>query len=275
MDPEQVNELIQQYQPEVLAVATKLLAAVLIFYIGKYIAGVVRNAFKRLMTARKVDATLVGFVGNLVYGALLAFTVIAALGQIGIQTASFVAVLGAAGLAIGLALQGSLSNFAAGVMLLIFRPFKAGDFVEVAGVGGIIEEIGIFTTQMRTGDNKTLIIPNGQVTDGVIVNYSTKPTRRVDLMFGIGYEDDIDKAREVINGVIAADARIHDDPEPLVVVSELADSSVNFTVRVWVDSGDYWPVKFALTEETKKSLDAANISIPYPQHDVHIHQQAS
>ncbi len=275
MDAQQVNELIQQYQPQVLSVAMQVLLAIIIFYVGKYIAGVVRNMLVRILTARKIDATLVSFVGSLIYGGLLAFTVIAALAQVGIQTASFVAVIGAAGLAIGLALQGSLSNFAAGVMLLIFRPFKAGDFVEAAGVAGIVEEIGIFNTLMRTGDNKALVIPNGQITDGVITNYSTKPTRRVDLVFGIGYDDDIDAAREVISTVIADDERILDDPEPLVVVSELADSSVNFTVRVWVNSGDYWPVKFALTENTKKALDAAGISIPFPQRDVHIHQQAS
>ncbi len=275
MDAQQVNELIQQYQPQVLSVAMQVLLAIVIFYVGKYIAGIVRNMLVRILTARKLDATLVSFVGSLVYGGLLAFTIIAALAQVGIQTASFVAVIGAAGLAVGLALQGSLSNFAAGVMLLIFRPFKAGDFVEAAGVAGIIEEIGIFNTLMRTGDNKALVIPNGQITDGVITNYSAKPTRRVDLVFGIGYDDDIDEARAVISKVIAEDERIHDEPEPLVVVSELADSSVNFTVRVWVDSGDYWPVKFALTENTKKALDDAGISIPYPQRDVHIHQQES
>ncbi len=274
MDAQQINELIQQYQPQVLAMAVQALTAIIIFYVGKYIAGFVRSMLVRILTARKLDATLVSFVGSLAYGALLAFTVIAALAQIGIQTASFVAVLAAAGLAIGLALQGSLSNFAAGILLMIFRPFKAGDFVEAAGVAGIVEEIGIFTTQMRTGDNKTLIIPNSQVTDTVITNYSTKPTRRVDLVFGIGYDDDIDAARDVIRSVIEADERIHKDPEPLIVVSALADSSVNFTVRVWVNSGDYWPVNFALTEATKKALDAADITIPYPQRDVHIHQVA-
>jgi small conductance mechanosensitive channel len=196
----------------------------------------------------------------------------AAISQLGIQTTSFIAVLGAAGFAVGLALQGSLGNFAAGVMMIIFRPFKAGDFIEAAGIAGVVEDIGIFTTTLRTGDNKTIIVPNGQVTSGIIVNYSTKETRRVDLTVGVSYDDDIDKVREVIKGIIAADERIHSEPEPVIVVSALADSSVNFAVRVWVDAGNYWPVNFHLQETIKKRFDEEGISIPYPQQDVHIHQ---
>jgi len=203
---------------------------------------------------------------------LLAFVVIAALGQLGIQTASFVAIIGAAGLAIGLALQGSLSNFASGVLLLVFKPFKAGDFVEAAGTAGSIEKIQIFTTELVTPDNKQIIIPNSAITGGTITNYSAKDTRRVDLTIGISYDDDIDKARELIFDEISIDDRILKEPEPVVLVMTLGDSSVNFALRSWAATSDYWPVYTSLTESIKKRFDKDGISIPFPQTDVHIHQ---
>jgi small conductance mechanosensitive channel len=209
----------------------------------------------------------------MVYYALLTFVILAALSQIGIQTTSFIAVIGAAGLAVGLALQGSLANFAAGFLLIMFRPFKVGDFIEGAGVMGTVESLQIFTTQLRTPDNKKIIIPNASLTGDNIVNWSATGTRRVDMVFGIGYDDDIDRAKQVINEIIAADERILKDPKPQVAVSELADSSVNFVARPWVKTGDYWSVFFDTTEAVKKRFDAEGISIPYPQSDVHVYQQ--
>ena len=250
----------------------KLVVALLIFVIGKWVAKRLASIAEKMMKSREVDAALVNFVSSLVYYALLIFVVIAALGQIGIQTASFVAIVGAAGLAIGLAMQGSLSNFAAGVLIIIFKPFKIGDFVEMAGVAGVIENIMIFTTELKTGDNKKVIVPNSSVLGGVITNYSANDTRRVDLVMGIGYNDDIDKAKRVLEEIISADARILKAPAPLIAVSELADSSVNFAVRPWVKSGDYWAVYFALHETVKKRFDQEGISIPYPQQDVHLHK---
>lgn len=250
----------------------KLIVALFIFVIGKWLAKKLSSVAEKMMKTREVDAALVNFISSMVYYALLIFVVIASLGQIGIQTASFVAIVGAAGLAIGLAMQGSLSNFAAGVLIIIFKPFKIGDFVEMAGVSGVIENIMIFTTEMKTGDNKKVIVPNSSVLGGVITNYSANDTRRVDLVMGIGYSDDIDKARQVLEELINADERILKDPAPLVAVSELADSSVNFVVRPWVKSADYWGVYFGLTEAVKKRFDQEGISIPYPQQDVHLHK---
>jgi small conductance mechanosensitive channel len=250
----------------------KVLAAVAIFIVGRWVAKGVRKLVQRVMAKGKVDSTLVTFTANLAYIGLLAFVVIAALGQLGIQTTSFIAIIGAAGLAIGLALQGSLSNFAAGFLLIIFRPFKVGDLIEGAGVFGVVEAIQIFTTQLKTADNKTVIVPNAKLTDDNIVNWTVKGTRRVDMVMGIGYEDDIDKARSLMADIIEADARILKDPAPQISVSELADSSVNFVVRPWVKVEDYWGVYFDLTEKIKKSFDSNGISIPYPQRDVHVYQ---
>ena len=250
----------------------KIVAAVAIFIIGRWVSKLVRKLIERLMVKGGVDQTLVSFTGNLAYVAMLAFVIIAALGQLGIQTTSFIAILGAAGLAVGLALQGSLSNFAAGFLMIIFRPFKVGDFIEAAGTAGTVEEIQIFTTQLKTPDNKTIIIPNSSLTADNIVNWSVKGTRRVDLTMGIGYDDDIDQARQIMADIMAADDRILKDPVPQIAVAELADSSVNFTVRPWAAAGDYWGVYFDLTEQFKKAFDKAGISIPYPQSDVHMYQ---
>jgi small conductance mechanosensitive channel len=272
---ETMEEILNQVK-EILAIyGIRVIAALAIFIIGRWVAKGLRNLLRRVMTRSKVDKTLISFVCNLSYVVLLAFVIIAALSKLGIETTSLIAILGAASLAIGLALRGSLSNFAAGVMMIIFRPFKVGDFIEGGGTSGTVEEIQIFSTQLKTADNKTVIIPNSKIFGDKIVNYSTKPTRRVDMTFGIGYEDDIDKSRSVIQGIIDKDKRVLKDPAPLVVVSELADSSVNFTVRVWTKSADYWGVFFDTTETVKKQFDAESISIPYPQQDVHHYHHKS
>ncbi|MDH3840222.1 MAG: mechanosensitive ion channel [Chromatiales bacterium] len=248
----------------------RLIAAIAIFVIGKWVARKLADSVKRLMERGDSDEMLVRFVRNMVYFLLLTFVIMAAISQVGIETTSFIAVLGAAGFAVGLALQGSLANFAAGVLLLIFRPFKVGDFIEGAGVSGVVEALHVFTTTLKTGDNKTVIIPNGDLASGTIVNYSTQATRRVDLVFGIGYGDDIDKAKALMHEEMGADDRILKDPAPTVGLVELADSSVNFVCRPWVNSSDYWGVLFDLNERIKKRFDAEGINIPYPQQDVHI-----
>ena len=247
-----------------------ILFAVIIFIAGKWLVGVITRLVKKLMTKAHMDNILVNFIGSIIRSVLLLFVVIAALDQLGVNTTSLIALIGAAGLAIGLALQGSLQNLASGVMLIVFRPFKDGDFIEAGGTMGVVEQIGIFTTQMRTGDNKEVIVPNGQIFGGTITNYSKRETRRVDMVFGIGYGDDIRKAKEIITGIIEADERILKDPAPLVAVGELADSSVNFNVRPWVKSGDYWGVYFDLNERIKNAFDENGISIPFPQMDVYL-----
>jgi small conductance mechanosensitive channel len=250
----------------------RILTALIILIVGRWIARAFGNLVQRLMDKRDIDPTLTGFVGSLTYYALFTFVALAALSRLGIQTTSFIAVIGAAGLAIGLALQGSLANFAAGFMLIFFRPFRVGDLIEGAGVAGVVEKIQIFTTQLKTPDNKIIIIPNAKLTDDNIINWSATGTRRVDMVFGIGYEDDIDKAKAIIGEVVAADNRVLKNPAPQIAVSELADSSVNFVVRPWVNTGDYWDVYFDLTETIKKRFDAAGVSIPFPQRDVHLYQ---
>lgn len=250
----------------------RLVYAVVIFVVGRWVAKAVTRFIRRIMSSKNVDETVTNFTASLSYIALLAFVIIASLNKLGIQTTSFIAILGAAGLAIGLALQGSLSNFAAGVLMIIFKPFKTGEYVEGGGAAGTVEKVEIFSTQLITPDNKTVIIPNAKMMGDNIVNYSAKGTRRVDMVFGIGYNDDIDKARGLISEVIASDGRILKDPVPDIVVSELADSNVNLATRVWSSVDDYWDVLFATTEKVKKRFDAENISIPFPQRDVHMYQ---
>jgi len=245
--------------------------AAAILFGGIWLSKRIKNYVATAMEKREIDVLLASFSSNIIYVALVAFVIIAALGQLGIQTTSFVAIIGAAGLAIGLSLQGSLSNFASGVMIIAFRPFKVGDFIEAGGVAGIVEGIQIFSTQMRTGDNKAVIVPNSNIIGGNITNYSAKDTRRVDLVFGIGYDDDIKKAKDVLTELVNNDERILKDPEPVIAVSELADSSVNFVCRPWVKTADYWGVYFDLTEAVKLRFDKEGISIPYPQQDVHMH----
>ncbi len=254
--------------------AVNLVTAIIIFLIGRWLASKTVSGVDKLMARREVDEVLRQFVKN-VLGVLLIFIVaLIALEQLGIDTTSLLALLGAAGLAVGLALKDSLSNFAAGVMLLLFKPFRSGDFVEAGGSTGIVEKIGMFTTQMRTPDNCEINVPNANIYSDTIVNYSTKPTRRIDLVIGIGYGDDLKKARDVLQGLVDADSRILKNPEAVIAVSELADSSVNFVVRPWVKTEDYWDVRWSLTEQIKQVFDREGISIPYPQQDVHMHQVA-
>ena len=253
----------------------RVVTAIAIFYIGRLIVSLLTRGLRKLLEKQQVDKTLETFVCNLVRVALLAFVVVAAINSLGVQTASFIAVLGAAGLAVGLALQGSLSNFAAGVLIVMFRPYKVGDWIEAAGVSGSVLELQILTTAMKTGDNKRVIVPNSQIMGSIITNYSAHDTRRVDLVVGVSYSDDLDKVRETLKSIVAADDRILDDPAVTIAVSELADSSVNFVVRPWVRTADYWAVLFDLTETIKKRFDAEGISIPFPQRDVHIYQAAT
>jgi small conductance mechanosensitive channel len=271
----EIQQLIAKGYELIGVFGVKILAALAVLIIGRWVVKYLRNLTKRLMAKRNVDATLAKFIANMTYVALLTFVILAALGMLGIQTTSFIAVIGAAGLAVGLALQGSLSNFAAGVLMIIFRPFKVGDFIEGAGVAGIVEEIQIFTTQLATPDNKTIIIPNAKLTADNIVNYSTKGTRRADMVFGIGYGDNIDKARDIITDVLLKDERVLKHPPIQVAVSELADSSVNFVARAWVNAVDYWGVVYDATEAVKKRFDAEGVSIPFPQRDVHIYEHTA
>lgn len=268
-----MEDLIQQGYTLLATYGLKIVFAIIILIVGRWVARLFSKLIQRVMKKREVDETLRSFAGNLTYYALLTFVVLAALGQLGIQTTSFIAVIGAAGLAIGLALQGSLANFASGFLMIMFRPFKVGDLIEGAGVMGTVESLQIFTTQLRTPDNKKIIIPNSSLTGDNIINWSATGTRRVDMVFGIGYDDDIDKAKQLISEILAADDRVLKDPAPQVAVSELADSSVNFVARPWVKTGDYWGVFFDTTEAVKKRFDAEGISIPYPQSDVHLYQQ--
>ncbi len=248
----------------------KILAAAAIFIIGRWVARLISNLVQKGMTKGNVDSTLIKFGKSLVYTLLMVFVIIAALGQLGIKTGSFVAIIGAAGLAVGLALGGTLSNFASGVLLIIFKPIKVGDFVEAGGATGAVKEIQIFNTIINTPDNKKVIVPNAQVTGGNIVNYSVNGTRRVDLVIGVSYDDDLKKARQVMEDVLNADDRVLADPAYTVAVSELGDSSVNFVVRPWVNVADYWDVYFDVTEKCKVALEANGLSIPFPQRDVHM-----
>ncbi|MEM9292248.1 MAG: mechanosensitive ion channel domain-containing protein [Acidobacteriota bacterium] len=265
-------EALAQWQDLAVSYAPNIVGAIVIFLLGLVVARTLAGVTRKLLRRSNVDETLTSFLGNLVRIVILAFFIIAALGRLGVDTTSFAAVIAAAGLAIGLALQGSLGNFASGAMLIAHRPFKIGDFVEVAGTSGVVENLTIFSTHLRSGDNKLIIVPNGSITADTIVNYSAKDTRRIDLVIGIGYGDDIRQAKEVLEGVVKADERVLEDPAPLVAVSELGDSSVNLVVRPWVKTGDYWPTLFALTENIKLALDEAGIELPFPQRDVHLHQ---
>jgi len=248
----------------------KIIIALAIFYIGRMVVAIIVRVAGKVLRGQEVDEMLVRFVLSIVRWMLLLFVIIAALSQLGINTTSLIALLGAAGLAIGLSLQSSLSNFASGVMIIVFRPFSKGDFVEAGGATGVIDNITIFTTTMTTPDNKEIIIPNGSVMGGNITNYSARPTRRVDMVFGISYDDDIRQAKTLLEEIIAADDRVLAEPAPVIVVGELADSSVNFLVRPWVNAEDYWGVYWDTTETVKLKFDTAGLSIPYPQMDLHI-----
>ncbi|MEW6983184.1 mechanosensitive ion channel domain-containing protein [Colwelliaceae bacterium 6471] len=247
--------------------------AVAIIVFGKLAAKLIAKAVSKVLAHRSVDKAVIAFVSSLVFGITFFIAIIAAISHLGFNTSSLVAIVGAAGLAVGLALQGSLSNFASGVLLIVFKPFKAGDFIDAAGVAGIVEEILIFSTKLRTGDNKTVIIPNGAITGGTITNFSTKPTRRIDLVIGVSYDADLAKTKQVLSDVVQANELVLKDQAVTIGVSELADSSVNFVVRPWVKSSDYWPVHFALLEAIKIELDKAGIEIPYPQLSVHVNKE--
>ena len=278
-----MNQILARVWELITIYGLKVIAALVILIIGRMVAKGLSKLVGRMMHKSKIDQTIHRFTVNIAYIALMAFVVLAALNQLGIQTIAcsaallslFIAVLGAAGLAVGLALQGSLANFAAGFLMIIFRPFRVGDYIEGAGVAGTVEEIQIFTTTLVTPDNKTVIIPNAAMTGSNIVNWTLRGTRRVDMVFGIGYGDDIDKAKQIIKDVLAGDERVLKDPAPQVALFELADSSVNFVVRPWVKASDYWAVHMDTTEKVKKAFDANGVSIPFPQRDVHVYQHSS
>lgn len=252
----------------------KVVGAIVVLIVGRIVAGWARNAVRRVLERRSVDPTLVPFLSSLVYYLLIAVVAIMVLERFGVQTASLVAVLGAAGLAVGLALQGTLSSFSAGVMLLAFRPFKVGDYVDVGGTAGSVVEIGLFTTTLKSPDNVMIVAPNSQVYGQTIKNYSGYDTRRLDMVMGISYDDDIQVALDTIRRVVTADSRVLAEPEPLFAVSNLGDSSVDVVVRPWCAGADYWGLKFDLTRQLKEQLEAAGCSIPYPQRDVHVFQEA-
>lgn len=249
----------------------QVIGAILVLILGRWIAAMIRNGVTRGLEKSGTDASLVPFLSSMAYYLALTVVVIAVLNLFGIETTSLVAVLGAAGLAVGFALQGTLSNFAAGVMLLVFRPFKSGDFVDAAGIAGTVQEIGIFVTILNTPDNVRIIVPNTEIGAGVIKNFSANDKRRNDLVIGISYDDDISVAVKTIEGVLSAESRVLSDPAPVIAVSELGDSSVNLVVRPWCAASDYWPLRFDLTRTIKEKLEGAGCSIPYPQTDVHMH----
>lgn len=265
-------QLLKFIEIHVTPWSLKIAVALVIFFVGHFIAGLISGTIAKLLAHTKLDRILVEFLRSVVRALLLVVVLVAALDQLGVNTNSLIAMLGAAGLAVGLALQSSLQNFAAGFMLLIFRPFKAGDFVETAGTSGMIESIGIFSTKLYTGDNKEVIIPNGAIYSSNIVNYSSRKTRRIDMTFSVSYSDDLLLAKQIILQVIAAEMRILKDPPPQVAVGELAASSVNFVVRPWTNAEDYWNVRFALNENIKLAFDEHKITIPFPNMDVHIKQ---
>lgn len=265
------GEVWTMIQTNGVEMGINLLSAIVIFFVGKWVVNLVIKGLLKAMQRGDMDVTLRRFVANLARMLLMLFVIIATIHQLGIQTASLVALVGAAGLAVGLALQGSLSNFAAGVLIVLFRPYKVGDWIEGGGVSGAVVEVQILTTVLKTGDNKRVIIPNSQIMGSTITNYSTNDTRRVDLVVGVSYSDDLDQVRRELEGLVAADDRILDDPAVTIAVSELADSSVNFVLRPWVKTADYWDVYFSLTEAVKKRFDEVGIAIPFPQRDVHVY----
>ena len=269
-------QLLQEKGVELgLDFGIKAATALAIFFIGKFFIKMVVGGISTVMQRQAVDKTLETFICNLVRMSLLVVVVIAAIGALGVETTSFIAIFGAAGLAVGLALQGSLSNFASGVLIVLFRPYRVGDWVEAAGISGSVEQVQILTTILKTGDNKQIIVPNSQIMDSIITNYSANDTRRVDMVVGVSYDDDIDKVRKTLQDLIAAEDRILDEPATTIAVSELADSSVNFIVRPWVKSLDYSSVKFDMTEAIKKRFDQEGISFPFPQTDVHLYKQST
>lgn len=272
VEPDKMAEYADMVIEMAIGYGPKLILAIVTLLIGLWIISAFVGGLRKGFEKSGMEPSLKSFLLSLIGITLKVLLAISVASMVGIATTSFIAVLGAAGLAVGLALQGSLANFAGGVLILIFRPYKVGDFIDAAGVMGSVKKIEIFSTILTTPDNKTIIVPNGAVSNSAITNFSTQETRRVDIIFGIGYDDDLKKAKQVISGLIEADDRILKDPEPMVVVSNLGNSSVDITTRSWVNSADYWPVYFDLMENVKLALDENGISIPYPQTDVHLYK---
>lgn len=260
-------------QELLLSWAVSISTAILVFVIGRFIVQMIIKVLRHALVKSKMDQLLVDFISSIAQAVLLLFVIIASLEQLGLDTTSLVALLGAAGIAVGLALKDSLQNFSSGVMLIIFRPFKTGDFIDAGGVMGAVEHIGIFTTNLKTPDNKQVIVPNGQIYSGVITNFSAKPTRRVDMTVGISYGSDLKKAKDIINEMLKQDKRILPDPAPVVAVGALNSSSVDLIVRPWVNSADYWNVLWEFNENIKQAFDATGIEIPFPQMSLHLHKQ--
>jgi len=265
-----MQNIIDQLTIFVAEWGLKVIGAIVILIAGKFIAGLLRKLVVKLLTKSKTDPTVISFAGNLVYFLILIFTVVASIGKLGVPMTSFIAIIGAAGLAIAFAMQGSLANFAAGVLILVFRPFKLGDVITAAGVTGSVKEIQIFETILATPDNIRITVPNGKIYGDVIKNISAYDTRRVDITVGISYDSSMKKAQEILEGLCKDDTRVLEDPAPTIAVAELADSSVNFVVRPWTKKEDYWAVKFDLTRQIKESFDANGIEIPFPQQVVHM-----
>lgn len=272
-----LNELATEAQNFVAArgidFLANLVAAIAIYVVGKWATRLIVRLLNSVMKRSKVDETLAKFLTDIARAVLITIVILMALSRLGVNTTSLAAILGAAGIAVGLALQGSLSNFAAGVMLILFKPFRVGDFVEAAGTSGTIEQISIFNTLMRTGDNKQVIVPNGGIINGNIINYSAKPTRRIDLVIGCGYGDDLRAVKAFLEEAVRSDDRVLPEPEPVVAVSELGDNSVNFVVRPWVRTSDYWAVLWDLTEQIKLGFDERGFNFPFPSRDVYVHKQ--
>jgi len=261
---------ITKNQDVILSFCVKFIVAILIFYVGRWVALGVSRLIGKALLLRHVDRAVVSFLSSIAYAAVLIAFALIALSHLGIQTASFLAILGAAGLAIALALQGSLSNLASGVLIIVFRPFKSGDFVEVAGISGVVQRIDMFQTIFKTVDNKKIIVPNSQITGGPITNYSAEHTRRIDLVIGISYDSDLRLAKQILQQIVTQDQRILPEPAPIIAVSALADSSVNLVLRPWVESTNYWPVYWDLLEQVKLQFDDAGIEIPFPQMSLHM-----
>lgn len=266
--PEKYIDVAFQY-------AVHVLAALIILVLGLWLAKRIKSFLIKTLTMRQVDPTLVGFFSNLLHGALVVFILTAAISRLGVQTSSIVAVIGAAGLAIGLALQGSLSNFASGVLLILFKPFVSGNFIKVGDDAGTVVEIGILSTELKTPDNVRIIIPNSQVMGGPITNFSAHSTRRVDMVLGVSYDDDLHKVKKIILELLLSDERVLSDPEPQVAVSNLGDSSVDFVIRPWVNAKDYWDFKFDFTHSVKEKFDLEGVSIPFPQRDLHLFEESA
>ncbi len=271
-DPEVLTQTLVTF---VSTWGLRVLGALALLAIGRIVAGVVRRSTRRALERGDVDPSLVPFLCSLVYYLTLAVVVLAVLNLFGIETASLIAILGAASLAVGLALQGTLSSFSAGVMLLVFRPFKVGDFVEVAGISGAVDEIGVFSTTLHTPDNVRIVVPNSKIYGDVLKNYSANDTRRNDIVLGVSYDDDLGRAIETVQRVLRDEPRVLDDPAPVVAVSELGDSSVNLVVRPWCKGADYWALRFDLLRRLKEEVEKAGCSIPFPQRDVHLHRAGS